>query len=222
GERGGRGPGCGAGFSRRHAGDARRLDGGPVARLRRLLAHHHGPPGHAHLGRHRPLAQPLGRGARCGRGARAAPGAQGGDGERAEEGRHALATAHRAAAAAAREKRARRARAPGPAVRSAEGERAAASEAAGRSGAARAAIIRSRAYDEMHSPLALALGKDIGGQPVVADLSRMPHLLIAGTTGSGKSVALNAMVLSLLYKSTAEHVRLIMIDPKMLELSVYE
>ncbi|TLZ05941.1 MAG: cell division protein FtsK [Gammaproteobacteria bacterium] len=83
-------------------------------------------------------------------------------------------------------------------------------------------IIRSRAYDEMHSPLALALGKDIGGQPVVADLSRMPHLLIAGTTGSGKSVALNAMVLSLLYKSTAEHVRLIMIDPKMLELSVYE
>ncbi|MDE2136748.1 MAG: DNA translocase FtsK 4TM domain-containing protein [Gammaproteobacteria bacterium] len=83
-------------------------------------------------------------------------------------------------------------------------------------------IIRSRAYDEMHSPLALALGKDIGGQPVVADLARMPHLLIAGTTGSGKSVALNAMVLSLLYKSTAEHVRLIMIDPKMLELSVYE
>src|SRR5258706_6899398 len=74
----------------------------------------------------------------------------------------------------------------------------------------------------MHSPLALALGKDIGGQPVVADLTRMPHLLIAGTTGSGKSVALNAMVLSLLYKSTAEHVRLIMIDPKMLELSVYE
>jgi S-DNA-T family DNA segregation ATPase FtsK/SpoIIIE len=83
-------------------------------------------------------------------------------------------------------------------------------------------ILRSRAYDEMHSPLALALGKDIGGQPIVADLTRMPHLLIAGTTGSGKSVGLNAMVLSLLYKSTAEHVRLIMIDPKMLELSVYE
>src|SRR6266436_4281821 len=83
-------------------------------------------------------------------------------------------------------------------------------------------ILRSKAYDEMHSPLALALGKDIGGQPVVADLARMPHLLIAGTTGSGKSVGLNAMVLSLLYKSTAEHVRLIMIDPKMLELSVYE
>ncbi len=83
-------------------------------------------------------------------------------------------------------------------------------------------IIRSRAYDEIHSPLALALGKDIGGQPAVADLTRMPHLLIAGTTGSGKSVAINAMVLSLLYKSTAEHVRMIMIDPKMLELSVYE
>ncbi len=83
-------------------------------------------------------------------------------------------------------------------------------------------ILRSKAYDELHSPLALALGKDIGGAPVVADLARMPHLLIAGTTGSGKSVAINAMVLSLLYKSTAEHVRLIMIDPKMLELSVYE
>ncbi|HLG52293.1 MAG TPA: DNA translocase FtsK 4TM domain-containing protein [Steroidobacteraceae bacterium] len=83
-------------------------------------------------------------------------------------------------------------------------------------------IIRSRAYDELASPLALALGKDIGGAPVVADLSRMPHLLIAGTTGSGKSVAINAMVLSLLYKSTSEQVRLIMIDPKMLELSVYE
>jgi S-DNA-T family DNA segregation ATPase FtsK/SpoIIIE len=83
-------------------------------------------------------------------------------------------------------------------------------------------IVRSKAYDDIHSPLALALGKDIGGQPMVADLTRMPHLLIAGTTGSGKSVAINAMVLSLLYKSTAEHVRMIMIDPKMLELSVYE
>jgi DNA segregation ATPase FtsK/SpoIIIE, S-DNA-T family len=83
-------------------------------------------------------------------------------------------------------------------------------------------IVRSKAYDDMASPLALALGKDIGGQPMVADLARMPHLLIAGTTGSGKSVGINAMVLSLLYKSTAEHVRLIMIDPKMLELSVYE
>jgi S-DNA-T family DNA segregation ATPase FtsK/SpoIIIE len=83
-------------------------------------------------------------------------------------------------------------------------------------------ILRSKAYDEMASPLAIALGKDIAGNPVVADLQRMPHLLIAGTTGSGKSVAINAMVLSLLYKATAEHVRLIMIDPKMLELSVYE
>jgi S-DNA-T family DNA segregation ATPase FtsK/SpoIIIE len=83
-------------------------------------------------------------------------------------------------------------------------------------------IVRSRAYDELASPLALALGKDIGGAPVVADLAKMPHLLIAGTTGSGKSVAINAMVLSLLYKSSAEQVRLIMIDPKMLELSVYE
>jgi S-DNA-T family DNA segregation ATPase FtsK/SpoIIIE len=83
-------------------------------------------------------------------------------------------------------------------------------------------IVRSKAYDDMSSPLALALGKDIGGQPMVADLSRMPHLLIAGTTGSGKSVGINAMVLSLLYKATAEQVRLIMIDPKMLELSVYE
>jgi S-DNA-T family DNA segregation ATPase FtsK/SpoIIIE len=83
-------------------------------------------------------------------------------------------------------------------------------------------IIKSRAYDDVSSPLALALGKDIGGVPMCADLAKMPHLLIAGTTGSGKSVAINAMVLSLLYKSTAEHVRLIMIDPKMLELSVYE
>jgi S-DNA-T family DNA segregation ATPase FtsK/SpoIIIE len=83
-------------------------------------------------------------------------------------------------------------------------------------------IIKSKPYDEMGSPLALALGKDIGGVPVVADLARMPHLLIAGTTGSGKSVAINAMVLSLIYKATPEHVRMIMIDPKMLELSVYE
>jgi S-DNA-T family DNA segregation ATPase FtsK/SpoIIIE len=83
-------------------------------------------------------------------------------------------------------------------------------------------IIKSKAYDEMASPLALVLGKDIAGGPVVADLSRMPHLLVGGTTGSGKSTAVNAMVLSLLYKSTAEQVRMIMIDPKMLELSVYE
>ncbi len=83
-------------------------------------------------------------------------------------------------------------------------------------------IIKSKPYDEVASPLALALGKDIGGMPIVADLARMPHLLIAGTTGSGKSVGINAMVLSLVYKATPEHVRMIMIDPKMLELSVYE
>jgi DNA segregation ATPase FtsK/SpoIIIE, S-DNA-T family len=83
-------------------------------------------------------------------------------------------------------------------------------------------IIKSKAYDDMNSPVALVLGKDIGGNPVVADLARMPHLLVGGTTGSGKSTAVNAMVLSLLYKSTPDHVRLIMIDPKMLELSVYE
>ncbi len=83
-------------------------------------------------------------------------------------------------------------------------------------------ILRSEEYDRSASPLTLALGKDISGQPVVTDLAKMPHLLVAGTTGSGKSVAINAMVLSLLYKSTARDVRLIMIDPKMLELSVYE
>ncbi len=83
-------------------------------------------------------------------------------------------------------------------------------------------ILKSQAYDKLASPLTLALGKDISGHSVVADLSRMPHLLIAGTTGSGKSVAINAMVLSLLYKAKPEHVRLIMVDPKMLELSVYE
>jgi S-DNA-T family DNA segregation ATPase FtsK/SpoIIIE len=83
-------------------------------------------------------------------------------------------------------------------------------------------IIKSKPYDDVTSPLAIALGKDIGGVPLVADLARMPHLLIAGTTGSGKSVGINAMVLSLIYKATPEHVRMIMIDPKMLELSVYE
>ena len=83
-------------------------------------------------------------------------------------------------------------------------------------------IIKSQSYDDMASPVTLALGKDIGGNSVVVDLTRMPHLLIAGTTGSGKSVAINAMVLSILYKTHPEHVRLIMIDPKMLELSVYE
>jgi DNA segregation ATPase FtsK/SpoIIIE, S-DNA-T family len=83
-------------------------------------------------------------------------------------------------------------------------------------------ILRSKEYDESASPLTLALGKDIGGNSMVADLEKMPHLLIAGTTGSGKSVGINAMILSLLYKASAEHVRMIMIDPKMLELSVYE
>jgi S-DNA-T family DNA segregation ATPase FtsK/SpoIIIE len=82
-------------------------------------------------------------------------------------------------------------------------------------------ILGSEAYANVHSPLAIALGKDIAGNPVVADLARMPHLLVAGTTGSGKSVALNAMILSLLYKSEPRSIRLIMIDPKMLELSVY-
>nr|WP_250901925.1 MULTISPECIES: DNA translocase FtsK [unclassified Dyella] len=82
--------------------------------------------------------------------------------------------------------------------------------------------LRSEKYDLMKSPLALALGKDIAGRPVVADLAKMPHLLVAGTTGSGKSVAVNAMVLSLLYKASHKDVRMIMIDPKMLELSVYE
>jgi S-DNA-T family DNA segregation ATPase FtsK/SpoIIIE len=83
-------------------------------------------------------------------------------------------------------------------------------------------ILKSREYEESESSLTLALGKDIAGKPAVVDLARMPHLLVAGTTGSGKSVALNAMILSLLYKATAQDVRLIMIDPKMLELSVYE
>jgi S-DNA-T family DNA segregation ATPase FtsK/SpoIIIE len=83
-------------------------------------------------------------------------------------------------------------------------------------------IMRSDVFDRANSPLTLALGKSIGGNPVIADIAKMPHVLVAGTTGSGKSVALNAMILSLLYKSTADEVRLIMIDPKMLELSVYE
>jgi S-DNA-T family DNA segregation ATPase FtsK/SpoIIIE len=85
-----------------------------------------------------------------------------------------------------------------------------------------AEIVGSQAYAETHSKLTLALGKDITGKPVVADLARMPHLLVAGTTGSGKSVAINAMILSLIYKATPSEVRLIFIDPKMLELSVYE
>ena len=83
-------------------------------------------------------------------------------------------------------------------------------------------ILGSEVYQSLASPLTLALGKDIGGNPIVADLARMPHLLVAGTTGSGKSVAINAMILSLLYKAEARDVRLIMVDPKMLELSVYQ
>jgi S-DNA-T family DNA segregation ATPase FtsK/SpoIIIE len=83
-------------------------------------------------------------------------------------------------------------------------------------------IIGSQAYHGMASPLSISLGKDIGGQPVVADLAKMPHLLVAGTTGSGKSVGVNAMILSLVFKSGPQDVRLIMIDPKMLELSIYE
>ena len=83
-------------------------------------------------------------------------------------------------------------------------------------------IIGSQAYHGMHSPLSMAMGKDIGGQPVVVDLAKMPHLLVAGTTGSGKSVGVNAMILSLVYKSEPKDVRMIMVDPKMLELSIYE
>ena len=83
-------------------------------------------------------------------------------------------------------------------------------------------VLSSTVYDDSKSPLTIALGKDISGSAVVADLSSMPHLLVAGTTGSGKSVAINAMLISILYKATPEQVRLILIDPKMLELSVYE
>nr|WP_279610087.1 DNA translocase FtsK [Burkholderia vietnamiensis] len=83
-------------------------------------------------------------------------------------------------------------------------------------------ILESRQYQHSTSQLTIAMGKDITGHPVVTDLAKAPHMLVAGTTGSGKSVAINAMILSLLYKATPEEVRLIMIDPKMLELSVYE
>jgi S-DNA-T family DNA segregation ATPase FtsK/SpoIIIE len=83
-------------------------------------------------------------------------------------------------------------------------------------------ILEASVYQNSHSQLTLAMGKDITGHPVVADLAKAPHMLVAGTTGSGKSVAINAMICSLLYKATPEEVRLIMIDPKMLELSVYE
>ncbi|MBI2276316.1 MAG: DNA translocase FtsK 4TM domain-containing protein [Dechloromonas sp.] len=83
-------------------------------------------------------------------------------------------------------------------------------------------IISSKPYNDMTSPLTVCLGKDIGGLPVVADLAKTPHLLVAGTTGSGKSVGVNAMILSMLYKAEPDQVRLIMVDPKMLELSIYE
>jgi len=83
-------------------------------------------------------------------------------------------------------------------------------------------ILGSAIYADAASPLTMGLGKDIGGKPVCADLAKMPHLLVAGTTGSGKSVGINAMILSLLYKASAEQVRMILIDPKMLEMSVYE
>ncbi|VFR54917.1 Cell division protein FtsK [plant metagenome] len=83
-------------------------------------------------------------------------------------------------------------------------------------------ILGSQTYHASHSVLTMALGKDIAGNPVVADLAKMPHLLVAGTTGSGKSVGINAMILSLLYKADASHTRIILIDPKMLEMSVYE
>ena len=82
--------------------------------------------------------------------------------------------------------------------------------------------LSSDKFAQSQSPLTMVLGKDIAGEPVVVDLGKMPHLLVAGTTGSGKSVGVNAMILSLLYKATPKEVRMIMIDPKMLELSVYE
>jgi DNA segregation ATPase FtsK/SpoIIIE, S-DNA-T family len=83
-------------------------------------------------------------------------------------------------------------------------------------------VIESPAYQTADSKITLALGKDIGGTPFTADLSRMPHLLVAGATGTGKSISINAMILSILYKSTPQDVKFIMVDPKMLELTVYE
>ena len=83
-------------------------------------------------------------------------------------------------------------------------------------------MLSAESYEHSAAKLPLALGKDIGGAPVIADLARMPHLLIAGTTGSGKSVAINTMILSLLYRLPPDKCRFIMIDPKMLELSVYD
>ncbi|MCZ6886956.1 MAG: FtsK/SpoIIIE domain-containing protein, partial [Gammaproteobacteria bacterium] len=83
-------------------------------------------------------------------------------------------------------------------------------------------VLSSKAYQDARSPLTLALGKDIMGEPVLADIGKMPHLLVAGTTGSGKSVGVNAMLLSMLYKCSPDELRLILVDPKMLELAVYE
>ena len=83
-------------------------------------------------------------------------------------------------------------------------------------------ILKSSAFENFPSKLTIGLGKDISGVPIMADLTKMPHLLVAGTTGSGKSVAINSMILSLIYKSSPEHVRMIMIDPKMLELGIYD
>lgn len=85
-----------------------------------------------------------------------------------------------------------------------------------------AEVLSADVYQQAHSPLTLALGVDIAGHPMVVDLAKMPHLLVAGTTGSGKSVGINAMILSILFKASPEQVRLIMVDPKMLELSVYD
>ena len=83
-------------------------------------------------------------------------------------------------------------------------------------------VISSKVFEESKSPISLAYGKDIEGKPILEDLASLPHLLIAGTTGSGKSVALNSMLMSILYKATPKEVKLVLIDPKMLELSVYE
>ena len=83
-------------------------------------------------------------------------------------------------------------------------------------------VLGSSAYVDATSPLTLALGKDIAGSSVLTDIAKMPHLLIAGTTGSGKSVGVNAMLLSMLYKASPKHLRLILVDPKMLELAVYD
>ena len=83
-------------------------------------------------------------------------------------------------------------------------------------------VLASKTFDESKSVLTFALGHDIAGSPVVADLGKMPHVLVAGTTGSGKSVGVNCMLVSLLYKATPADVRMILVDPKMLELSVYD